>query len=144
MQDEEQRPLQQLPVRSRAVGPGWHHLLLHLHEEIRARSADYQVDDLKEKIGTLRIRITGMSDLPRHETQALGTTAEERFAATCEFCGAPGRLRNDASADWIKSVSDSCHSLCSQHTIMIAGGAVQNRPPRHGRHQMTLQPRRLP
>ncbi|MGW9031152.1 hypothetical protein ACWGQ5_45335 [Streptomyces sp. NPDC055722] len=44
------------------VGPGWHPLLLRLHEQLLALDPGYQVDDLREKLGAARIRITGFED----------------------------------------------------------------------------------
>jgi hypothetical protein len=54
-------PARQLPDQLRAVGPGWHPLLLRLHEHLLALDPGYQLDDLKEKLGAVRIRITDTS-----------------------------------------------------------------------------------
>ncbi|WP_329565422.1 hypothetical protein [Streptomyces sp. NBC_01361] len=132
MQDERRRPFDQLPQQLRAVGPGWHPLLLRLHEGLRVHAADYRVDDLKEKFGTVRIQVSGVPDSAGGEIRVLLAAAEERSAVTCEFCGAAGRQRrrDDASLGWIKTVCDSCHCAWSQHAIMIVGGAVRSRPDR--------------
>ncbi|MGW3033385.1 hypothetical protein ACWDCB_19430 [Streptomyces sp. NPDC001178] len=45
----------QLPDRLRAVGQGWHPLLLHT--QLLARDTDYRVEDLKDKFGAVRVYI---------------------------------------------------------------------------------------
>jgi hypothetical protein len=122
-------PAQQLPDQLRAVGPGWHPLLLRLHEQLLALDPDCHVDDLKEKLGAVRIRITGTAAPESAETRALVAAAEEQSATICEFCGAPGRgrTRSDAAAGWIKAVCDNCHRAWSHHTIVIINGSVHCR-----------------
>lgn len=123
---------QQLPARLRAVGPGWHPLLLRLHEELLALDPGYQVDDLKEKLGGARIRITAASAAA--EMRARIGAAEEQSTTICEFCGAPGRrrTRRDATEGWIKAVCEDCYSAWSHHTILIINGSVHNRGTGHG------------
>ncbi|MGW2937498.1 hypothetical protein ACWDA7_38070 [Streptomyces sp. NPDC001156] len=122
-------PARQLPDQLSAVGPGWHPLLLRLHEQLLALDPGYQVDDLREKLGAARIRITGTTVPARAETRALVTAAEEQSATVCEFCGASGhrRTRSDAPAGWIKAVCDSCHGAWSHHAITIINGSVHSR-----------------
>lgn len=124
-------PVRQLPDRLRAVGPGWHTLLLRLHTQLLALEPDYRIYDLKEKLGAVRIHITASSAPVRPEIRSLLTTAEEQSATTCEFCGSPGRRRqrNDDAAGWIKTVCEDCHAAWSEHSIMIANGEVWHRQP---------------
>ncbi|MFD4998712.1 hypothetical protein [Streptomyces buecherae] len=100
MHDERDPSSRQLPARLRAVGPGWHRLLADLHEQLHAQHPGYQVDDLKEKFGALRIKVIGVPDTARPQVQALVADAEVQSAVTCEFCGAPARRRrrNDTCA----------------------------------------------
>lgn len=131
MQDhpvERPRP-RQLPERLSDVGPGWRPLLLRLHAQLRARDAEYQVEDLKEKLGALRVRIARVSRPSDPEIGALVRAAEEQSATVCEFCGAAGRRRRrgDTEHGWIKTVCDPCHDAWSRHTIMILNGAVRRR-----------------
>ncbi|MEU6320751.1 hypothetical protein [Streptomyces sp. NPDC047009] len=52
-------PVRQLADQLHLIGPGWHPLLLRLHEQLLVLDPGYQVDELKEKLGAARIRITG-------------------------------------------------------------------------------------
>ncbi|MEU0602194.1 hypothetical protein ABZ484_28740 [Streptomyces sp. NPDC006393] len=128
------RPERQLPDRLRAVGPGWHPLLMRLHEELLAREPGYRVDDLKEKLGGVRVQVTGVSGGLSTEVRALVAAAEAQSAVTCEFCGAPGRRRprGDGAAGWLKTVCDSCHAAWIRHAIMIVNGVVRRREPEGG------------
>ncbi|MFD5013784.1 hypothetical protein [Streptomyces chartreusis] len=112
MQDHQagQGPAPQLPERLHAVGPGWHPLLLRLHTQLSALQEDYQVDDVNERLGGLRVRIT-VPQPQCAEAEDLIHAAEERSGTTCEFCGATGRRRrrHDALYGWIKTVCDPCH-----------------------------------
>ncbi|MEV5477388.1 hypothetical protein AB0L66_34330 [Streptomyces sp. NPDC052207] len=123
-------PARQLPDQLSAVGPGWHALLLRLHEQLLDLAPGYQLDDLKEKLGAARIRITGATALAHTEMQILVAAAEERSATVCEFCGAPARRRRrgDTTEGWIKAVCDNCHRDWSRHTITIINGSVRRRP----------------
>ncbi|MGW1987873.1 hypothetical protein ACWCPJ_36400 [Streptomyces collinus] len=74
------------------MGPGWRHLLERLHEQIRTVLPGYRLLDLKEKLGGLRVYVgwpTGSGDILR----TLIAAAEAEAERTCEFCGAPGRIR---------------------------------------------------
>jgi hypothetical protein len=53
------QPAWQVLDRLRTVGPGWHPLLLRLHEQIVTIDPGYRIDDLKEKLGAVRVRISG-------------------------------------------------------------------------------------
>jgi hypothetical protein len=70
-------PARRLSERLAAVGPGWHPLLLQLHAQLCALDADYKVEDLKEKLGTLRVRIT-VPESQRPEARDLVRSAEEQ------------------------------------------------------------------
>lgn len=88
-------PARQLPDRLRAVGPGWHTLLLRLHTQLVALGTGYSVDDLKEKLGAVRIHITVSSVPVRSGIRGLVTAAEEKSATVCEFCGSTGSPETD-------------------------------------------------
>ncbi len=120
-----------MPDRLHAVGPGWHALLLRLHEQLLILEPGYRVDDLKEKFGTVRVYLASDSVSSRLDTQVLLAAAEAQSATTCEFCGTPGRRRGrgDKPGGWIKTVCDSCHTAWSRRTIMIIHGVVHRREP---------------
>ncbi|MGW1916476.1 hypothetical protein ACWCQS_38640 [Streptomyces sp. NPDC002076] len=94
----------QIPERAHAVGPGWRQLLERLHERILAVAPDYRAVDLKEKLGGLRLHVespAGTSGVLR----PLIASADAESLRTCEFCGAPGRVRtrNDSPGGWRKN-----------------------------------------
>jgi len=70
------------------VGPGWKRLLEQLHADISVLKSDYQVSQVKEKFGALRVYLDrstrAMDDLIRE--------AEKKSAHLCEVCGQPGEL----------------------------------------------------
>ncbi|MET8631761.1 hypothetical protein [Streptomyces sp. NPDC004680] len=111
-------------------------MLLRLHEQLLGLDPGYQLDDLKEKLGIARIRITGTTALAYIEMQTLVTVAEEQSATVCEFCGAPARRRRrgDTTEGWIKAVCDNCYRDWSHHTIMIINGSVRRGPNTAQRH----------
>ncbi|MGW5202898.1 hypothetical protein [Streptomyces spiralis] len=58
---------------------------MRLHEELLAREPGYRVDDLKEKLGGVRVQVTGVSGGLSTEVRALVAAAEAQSAVTCEF-----------------------------------------------------------
>ncbi|WP_369253677.1 hypothetical protein [Streptomyces sp. R35] len=105
---------------------------MRLHTHLLALEPDYRIYDVKEKLGAVRIHITASPAPVRPEIRSLLTAAEEQSATTCEFCGSPGRRRNDDAAGWIKAVCEDCHAAWSDHSIMIANGEARHRQPRNG------------
>ncbi|MFI6742466.1 hypothetical protein ACIBI9_57005 [Nonomuraea sp. NPDC050451] len=117
----------QIPAHLDGIGPGWHPLLLRLHEELLAVSPSYSVQQVKEKYGTLRIYL--LTGLLRHLHQGgdmwpepheqerykqeddaatlLVRAAEEESARICEYCGNPGQGRDRV---WIKTLCDDCNA----------------------------------
>jgi hypothetical protein len=87
---------------------GWYPLICELDSALAQLDPDYVVHQCKEKFGTLRFythsdRFTGLDS----EFQRLIDAAEERSAAICELCGAPGR-RHTRSSAWVKTVCAAC------------------------------------
>lgn len=119
----------QIPDSLSAVGPGWHDLLLQLHEHLVGVKPDYRVVDIGEKLGALRVNFGNVPASQRRATGDLLAVAVAQSSATCEFCGGAGnpRRRNDSAAGWIKTVCADCFTMRSQHKIMILGGAVRRR-----------------
>lgn len=87
------------------VGPGWVPILDELAEKLVALGWDRQVDQIKEKFGTLRF-YTGVLT---PEMDKLITEAETKSGETCEFCGngaaGPKRFRGGY---WLKTACDDC------------------------------------
>ncbi|MFD3377637.1 MULTISPECIES: hypothetical protein [unclassified Streptomyces] len=90
--------------------------------------AEQRHSHLKEKFGGLRVYV----DRPASSGDALRTliaSAETEAERTCEFCGAPGRIRtrDDRPGGWRKAVCGACHSAWSARRIMIVCGEVHTR-----------------
>ena len=76
-----------------ACNNGWRgiieNMLEDIDEHVRATGIEeFQITDVKEKWGSLRVSCWGEDD----RISALVDVAEERSARTCEICGAPGRI----------------------------------------------------
>ncbi|WP_206300229.1 hypothetical protein [Streptomyces mangrovisoli] len=103
-------------------------MLERLHEQLHAIAPGYRLVDLKEKLGGLRLHVEN----PAGAIDALGpliASAQAESMRTCEFCGAPGRIRtrNDSPTGWRKTVCGTCHSAWSAHRLMIVRGVVRTR-----------------
>ncbi|TQJ37032.1 hypothetical protein [Streptomyces sp. SLBN-115] len=132
MDDEGDRPAAsglQTPARLHAVGPRRHPLLNRLHAQLSMAVPGYQLTDVKEKLGGLRIHVTTGGQVAPEGVSALVAAAAAEAAVTCEFCGAASRprSRSDVPGGWIKTVCDSCHTDWSAHKILIVHGAVLRR-----------------
>lgn len=111
------------------MGPGWQELLGRLHRQLHAMDPGYRLVDLGEKFGGLLVHVESMGH-DSNTTRDLITAAEAESMRTCEFCGAPGRVRTreDAPRGWRKTVCDTCHGPWSAHHLMIVNGVVRGRP----------------
>ena len=89
---------------------GWFDILWRLCEDLeplvaafeRETGRQFEVLQVKEKFGELRIHVNHANDAIRERIEA----AKEEAYRTCEVCGQPGRLREDGR---IKT-------LCDEHT----------------------------
>lgn len=79
------------------VGPGWRPLVARAVAAIEA--AGYQVEQVKEKFGTLRIYYMG-TGVPEVDE------AERESGRVCEVCGEPGRMRK--RNHWLMTRCDEC------------------------------------
>lgn len=105
----------QIPEYLDFVGPGWHGILMRTHAELLAVQPNYQVRQIKEKWGSLRLYlnvyidpVTGMIGITRDlgdRVHAIVKAAEDESCRTCEVCGEPG---SETGPGWIKT-------LCPQH-----------------------------
>lgn len=122
--------MSQIPDRLTHVGPGWRPLLTELHEELVSSGYDYEVLQVKEKWGRLRVYIsvdgeahpffdlmipgygsvTGIADKESGENwnsaMVIVHSYEHRSATICEECGEPGELRTDRP--WIRTLCEGC------------------------------------
>lgn len=99
--------MSQLPEHDECVHEGWRPILAVLHETIVAGDPDYDVAQVKEKFGGLRVYLnTPETPYIRGAISA----AEEVASQTCEFCGQPGKTRapKGRPGGWI-------HTVCDEH-----------------------------
>ncbi len=84
-------------------GPGWYPILARLNERLEEIALDYQVLQIKEKLGTLSFHL-GIGE--NQVGKAAVAEAEAESARTCERCRSPGHLRIRNS--WYRTVCDDC------------------------------------
>ena len=87
------------------IGDGWVDIAREFITKARELSPEIKIFQIKEKFGGLRIYFS----LPREKglsksIEILEDSALSKSYRTCEFCGKPGKLRNDFS--WIKTVCE--------------------------------------
>lgn len=95
----------QLPALLDNIGPGWWALVMVLHQKLMDVFPSYQVSDLKEKFGGLRVYLEHYDG----RLQALIDASENLSFQVCEKCGAPGALRVDRN--WFRTLCDTCDPL---------------------------------
>jgi hypothetical protein len=102
----------QIPQWLDSVGPGWTPLLLTLDDQLKAIQPNYQVVQMKEKFGGLRIYLAGSPAGVFEEVNRLICTAEGVAERTCEFCGRPGipQAPPGRSTGWVKTACDECQT----------------------------------
>ena len=98
--------------------PGWWPILAGLDVTLAAITADYVVQQVKDKFGGLRFYATAgrhdgsagslvngsLTAGQASEFRRLIDDAERRSLTTCEICGEPGRTRG--AHGWLKTVCD--------------------------------------
>jgi hypothetical protein len=85
-----------------SCGPGWYPILARIEERLSELDPNYEVNQIKEKFGTLRFYWEG--DIP--DGAAIVDGAEAESARTCELCRSAGHLRTRAG--WLKTLCDRC------------------------------------
>jgi hypothetical protein len=86
---------------------GWFDLLWRLCEDLeplvakfeQASGSQFEVLQVKEKFGGMRIHVNHANDAIRRRIEA----GEQEYSLTCEVCGKPGKLRERRS---IKTLCD--------------------------------------
>jgi hypothetical protein len=94
------------------VGAGWHSMIVAALEQIDALvggdASKFQVDQIKEKFGTLRFHCRVEDDALRDAILKIIDDIETRSASMCERCGAPAQVHQYAG--WL-----GC--LCPEHAM---------------------------
>lgn len=104
---------EQIPDQIDNVLPGWHEILMNLHRELSVIYPYYEVLQVKEKFGGLRVYINHL-DIDEPEVKRLEDhirMAEHRCAVTCEKCGAAtdkGARLTRPDGYWVKTFCDMC------------------------------------
>jgi hypothetical protein len=89
------------------VGEGWHPLVRELEGYLNSIDPDYELQQVKEKFGSLRYYAqTTTTGREFEEFHALIADAENKSDHICEECGEPGETH--AYQGWLKT-------LCDQH-----------------------------
>jgi len=84
------------------VGPGWVPILDRLAEDLVKMGWDRDLNQVKEKFGTLRFYIGNSTD----EMEKRIDQAEDETAVTCEECGDPATLKGRG---WVVTNCDKCY-----------------------------------
>jgi hypothetical protein len=92
-----------------SCGPGWYPIVCELDSVLAQLDPEYEVRQVKEKFGTLRVYAHGRPEL-REAFRAAIREAEDRSAVTCELCGEPGSLHQagPSPARWVKMLCQAC------------------------------------
>lgn len=93
---------------------GWLGILHGLFGALVATGLPIQLQQVKEKFGTLRVYCTHDGD---DAVAALIDAAEARSAVTCEICGEPGQLYGKGG--WVKTV---CADHAAAWGATLVGG----------------------
>jgi hypothetical protein len=99
----------QLPDHYNDVSEGWWHILGELHAAWLISDPDYNILQVKEKFGTLRVYTNGLT---KAGWDAL-RKAEAASAKTCESCGQPGSL--DRRFFWMRTLCPACQGKRAEH-----------------------------
>jgi hypothetical protein len=93
-----------------SVDAGWYPLVIATDQRLAELDADYVVQQIKEKFGTLRYYCAPSGDDPSPELldalDAITDDAERASAITCERYGDPGGLQR--TRYWAKTLCHSC------------------------------------
>ena len=121
--DIEQRLLNRIPQgwgKYISCGEGWYWILDALDHKLSYLDSDYELNQVKEKFGTLRFYFSSKKDGMINEImQDCVTRAEYQSESTCEYCGKSLYLRSpnfDRSVKlreggWVKTLCDPCDEI---------------------------------
>ena len=94
----------ELWLSSPECGDGWKPLIQELHASIMAIYPDYEIQQIKEKFGSLRYYIGGVPEEHFDAVHNLINEAVRKADTLCEVCGSLGRLASRGS--WVKTVCE--------------------------------------
>lgn len=76
---------------------------LGLKRLVHFPNTGFAVTQVKEKFGTLRF----YTNWTNGDIEFLIHVAEDRSSWTCEYCGAPGKMRNERR--WLRTLCNDCN-----------------------------------
>lgn len=118
---------------------GWYPIIIELDEAMAAIDPDYELHQVKEKLGGLRYYFgmsEGTSKSDRQRMDELVDAAEEKCEATCELCGDPG-IRHTTPHGWLKTLCAGC-AVASEKGYEPLGELVNDlAPDRRGLWRVT-------
>lgn len=88
------------------VGPGWRGILERLFRDLETLGFEGEVTQVKEKYGTLRVYVSGVTEANYEAVWDRINAAEKESESVCEDCGAPGKRR---SGGWLRTLCGGCH-----------------------------------
>lgn len=86
---------------------GWYPIVIQLDEALAAIDPDYEVHQVKEKFGGLRVYYSTQVEGAREQMDELVDEAEEKCERTCELCGGPGS-RFVTAGGWYRTLCATC------------------------------------
>lgn len=111
---------------------GWYPIIIELDEAMAAIDPDYELHQVKEKLGGLRYYFRAsesITEADRQRMDELVDEAEERCESACELCGEPG-VRHATPHGWLKTLCQSC-AAASKHGYEPLGELVNDLTPEH-------------
>lgn len=96
----------EVPFPWNQVGPGWKFLIdkvMQVLEKERSEGAQIEIDQVKEKFGTLRFYVSGGSQ----KLSEIVDWAEEESCHMCENCGSR-EINVTTEGGWMKTLCKNC------------------------------------
>lgn len=97
----------QIPDWEDSVYSGWHPILRRTHAKLVAIHPEYNVGQLKQKFGGLRIYLDSSPSELYKQVESVVREAEYEAYKTCEYCGDGGQLRQKPTG-WYITACESC------------------------------------
>ena len=95
------------PLMPGLPGLGWYPLLIALHRQLSEVDPGYQVQQVRQKMGTLRVYCRFRPEVA-DRCQEMVWRTERASAHICERCSEPARLRSSLPA--ARTLCDACAS----------------------------------
>ncbi|OBK02807.1 hypothetical protein A5637_16260 [Mycolicibacterium fortuitum] len=86
---------------------GWYPIVIELDQQLAAIDPDYELHQVKEKLGGLRYYYRTEVEGARKRMDELVDAAEEQCEVTCEQCGEPG-TRHTTPHGWLRTLCANC------------------------------------